>query len=423
VGFATPFRRKRKLSGGFVAVARSRVGIWLIGAKGGVGTAALVGLCALQKGLIGREGLVSGLPRFAALDLTDWNDFVCGGHDIRPGSLYDHAHRSHGEPRAIDPDVLVRCKSSLARIDANLRPGVLFKVGETIEQFAPAALRRKRDTPRAGLERVEADLADFQSRHKLAHTVVVNVASTEPGPPTSKLPPRWRDLEKLLEVPRKCPLPASSLYAIAAIRGGCSYVNFTPSLGGTPRAIGELVLASATRQAGFDGKTGETLLKSALAPLFAARHLEVMSWVGHNILGNLDGKVLDNPANKKSKIATKDNLLRAILGYAPQSLVSLEFIESLGDWKTAWDHVHFKGFFGTPMTLQFTWQGCDSLLAAPLVLDLVRFTERAHRAGDVGTLVFLSSFFKSPLDCDEHDFARQFQRLEHWAASTARQGA
>ena len=135
---------------------------------------------------------------------------------------------------------------------------------------------------------------------------------------------------------------------------------------------------------GYDGKTGETLLKSVLAPMFAHRNLEVMSWVGHNIFGNMDGKVLDDPANKKSKVTSKDRLLGQILGYPPQTLVTIEYIASMGDWKTAWDHIHFRGFLGTPMTLQFTWQGCDSLLAAPLVLDLVRFAERAWRRGDIG---------------------------------------
>ena len=123
-----------------------------------------------------------------------------------------------------------------------------------------------------------------------------------------------------------------------------------------------------TCHAGQDGKTGETLLKSVLAPMFAARNLEVLSWVGHNIFGNLDGLVLDDPANKAAKIKSKDQLVGSILGYEPQTLVSIEYIRSLGDWKTAWDHIHFRGFLGTPMTLQFTWQGCDSLLAAPLVL-------------------------------------------------------
>ncbi len=125
--------------------------------------------------------------------------------------------------------------------------------------------------------------------------------------------------------------------------------------------------------------------------------------------------MLDDPANKQTKIKSKDHLLGEILGYRPQTLVSIEYVESLGEWKTAWDHVHFAGFLGTPMTLQFTWQGCDSVLAAPLVLDLVRLVEVARRRGETGLLGFLASFFKSPLGVAEHRFDRQFQMLERWA--------
>jgi myo-inositol-1-phosphate synthase len=167
---------------------------------------------------------------------------------------------------------------------------------------------------------------------------------------------------------------------------------------------------------GRDGKTGETFLKSVLAPAFAARNLEVMSWVGHNIFGNLDGVVLNDPANKATKVASKDKLLGEILGYTPQTLVSIEYIQSLGDWKTAWDHIHFRGFLETPMVMQFTWQGCDSILAAPLVLDLARFAELATRRGATGTLDFLASFFKSPQGSPTHDFFEQFSRLKAWAA-------
>ena len=166
--------------------------------------------------------------------------------------------------------------------------------------------------------------------------------------------------------------------------------------------------------AGRDGKTGETLLKSVLAPMFAARHLKVMSWVGHNIFGNLDGRVLDDPRNKAAKVHSKDHLLAEILGYPPQTHVSIEYIRSLGDWKTAWDHVHFQGFLGTPMTLQFTWQGCDSILAAPLVIDLVRLVERAARAGETGPLGWLACFFKSPIGTTEQAFAGQVALLDAW---------
>ena len=156
-------------------------------------------------------------------------------------------------------------------------------------------------------------------------------------------------------------------------------------------------------------------MKSVLAPMFARRNLRVLSWVGHNIFGNMDGQVLDDPANKQTKVASKDRLVGEILGYRPKTLISIEYVPDLGDWKTAWDHIHFAGFLGVPMTLQFIWQGCDSLLAAPLVLDLVRLTELAWRRGHVGAMPFLASFFKSPYGVSEHCFDRQFEMLEQWA--------
>jgi myo-inositol-1-phosphate synthase len=248
--------------------------------------------------------------------------------------------------------------------------------------------------------------------------VVVNLASTEP-PAARPIPTVFRELEPLLDDPAGCPLPASSLYALAAIGAGASYVNFTPSTGATPEAIRSFALDHKTAHAGCDGKTGETLLKSVLAPMFAARNLDVMSWVGHNIFGNMDGKVLDDPRNKAAKVRSKDHLLAAILGYPPQTHVSIEYIQSLGDWKTAWDHVHFRGFLGTPMTLQFTWQGCDSILAAPLVIDLVRLTERAWRGGERGVLEGLAPFFKSPLGVETQDFATQCTMLSAWVERLA----
>jgi myo-inositol-1-phosphate synthase len=397
-------------------MARSRIGVWLIGAKGGVAATATTGLVALSKGLTGAAGLVSELPRFAQLGLADWKDFVVGGHDIRDASLYDEALKMHTQSHAIEAPLLEKCKSDLDRIGRNHRTGTLFNVGDTIAGLAGRDARERKETPRAAIERIQDDLRSFTRTHKLDHVVVVNVASTEPPIDMDDVPPRWADLQKLLDKPRRCPLRASSLYAIAAIDLECSFVNFTPSAASTPPAICELVRERGTRHIGYDGKTGETLMKSVLAPMFAMRNLHVMSWVGHNIFGNMDAQVLDDPSNKGAKVKSKDRLLGHILGYSPQTLVTIENIRSMGDWKTAWDHIHFQGFLGLPMTLQFIWQGCDSMLAAPLVLDLVRFTERAWRNGDSGVLTFLCSFFKSPLGVDENDFTRQFQMLEAWSA-------
>lgn len=396
-------------------MARRKIGLWLIGAKGGVATTVTVGLVALKQGLAGTTGLVSELPQFAGLEFASWSDFTLGGHEIRETTFVEAAQLLVRGNHALDGELVAKIKSDLDKLDKNTRPGTLWNVGPTIEGLADPPLRKLRESPRAAIERLQADLREFAASHKLDQVVVVNLASTEPPLAAAELPPRWKDLAKLLERPKRLPLPASSLYAIAALDLGYPYINFTPSLGSAPPAIDELARERETCHMGHDGKTGETLLKSVLAPLFAARNLQVMSWVGHNIFGNLDGRVLHDPSNKETKVRSKDRLLHQILGYSPQTLVTIEYIESLGDWKTAWDHVHFRGFLNTPMVLQFVWQGCDSLLAAPLVLDLVRFAELAHRRGERGLLTFLASFFKSPLGVQENDFVRQVQMLEQWA--------
>lgn len=390
------------------------IGLWLIGARGGVASTTAVGLSALQRGLVGDAGLVSQLPEFQGIGLCAWEDFLAAGHEIRDVHLTDEALRLSRDNRAIEPRLIAECQPDLDTIDRRIRPGTVLGVGPTIRQFAAPEIPTQ-ETPRQAIARVQEDFRGFVEAHGLRHLIVVNVASTEPPVDPARLPKTWAETDRLLNC-AECPLPASTLYAIAALDLGYSYINFTPSLGSAPEAIDELARLRATRHMGCDGKTGETLLKSTLAPMFRQRNLRVMSWVGHNIFGNLDGKVLDDPANKQAKVASKDHLLAEILGYRPQTLVSIEYIESLGDWKTAWDHIHFQGFLGTPMTLQFTWQGCDSLLAAPLVLDLVRFTELAWRRGETGRLGFLASFFKSPYGVQEQDFTRQFQMLQAWAA-------
>jgi myo-inositol-1-phosphate synthase len=203
------------------------------------------------------------------------------------------------------------------------------------------------------------------------------------------------------------------------LRGGYTYINFTPSLGASIPALYQLAETTGSLHGGKDGKTGETLLKTVLAPMFALRNLHVMSWVGHNIFGNRDGIILDDPANKASKVDTKDRVVTSILGYKPESLVTIEYIPDMGDWKTAWDHIHFSGFLGSKMTMQFTWQGCDSLLAAPLAIDLARLADVEKQRGSKGLMKHLASFFKGPEGVEENDFFKQFTMLaEHVATLT-----
>jgi myo-inositol-1-phosphate synthase len=395
-----------------------RIGLWLIGARGGVAVTTLVGLIAHRLGLADGAGLVTQLPLFARLRLPAWDQFVVGGHDIRTEPLVDELLRLHRESRVLTPELIDACRPDLVQIENNLRPGTLWNVGSRIAELAgsePVESIHDRSA-RSAMARIQADLDEFRTLHNLATVIVINLASTEPAPPADQWPATWAAAEAMLDRPDS-PLPASTLYAIAALDRGIPYINFTPSLGAAPAGLDELAHLRGTCHAGRDGKTGETLLKSVLAPMFAARNLRVMSWVGHNIFGNLDGRVLDDPRNKSAKLQSKDRALFEILGYAPQTLISIEHIASLGDWKTAWDHVHFQGFLGTPMTLQFTWQGCDSLLAAPLVLDLARLVAAAHDLGQRGALPFLASFFKSPLGDAPAAFPDQYRMLEAWVAA------
>jgi myo-inositol-1-phosphate synthase len=162
---------------------------------------------------------------------------------------------------------------------------------------------------------------------------------------------------------------------------------------------------------GDDGKTGETLVKTALAPMFACRNLRILSWEGVNMLGNSDGRTLDNPTNRAGKLENKGQVLERILDYTPHGDVTINYVPSLGDWKTAWDLIHFRGFLDVEMSMQFTWQGCDSILAAPLVLDMVRLSGFAAAQGEWGPMVHLAAFFKNPLDVDEMAFFPQFEML------------
>ena len=393
-----------------------RVGLWMVGALGGVGTTVAVGLAALRRGLVPPQGLVTALPALDALDLDDPGQFVVGGHDVRRDSFERAAGDLQRRSRLFDPAKVEACRPDLRAWSGDVRPGTVFHAGEAVSHLADLPEARRAEGLRAAIDRVKADLGAFRERRNLDQLVVLNVASTEPPFRLSEVHTTLAAMESALARPGDEPLlPASGLYAWAALELGLPYVNFTPSLGASFPAALELARHRGAALAGQDAKTGETLLKTVLAPMFARRNLRVLSWVGHNILGNRDGLVLHDPRHKQSKLRAKDRAVAQVLGYQPQTHVSIEYVESLDDWKTAWDHVHFEGFLGTKMTLQFTWQGADSGLAAPLVIDLARLALLAQRRREVGVLRHLACFFKSPIGVEEHDFFRQFQMLTDYA--------
>jgi myo-inositol-1-phosphate synthase len=350
---------------------------------------------------------------FEGVSLVQPGQFVVGGHEIREAGFRQTASEMNERAGVFHESLLAACSDTLEAWEKNLRPGTLLACGETIAKLSDRPGINLAETPAAAIERIKADLLAFKKEHNLDDVVVLSVASTEPPFPTGPEHQSLALLEPLLSRANNPVLPASSLYAYAALDLGLPYVNFTPCLGATMPALEELAIKRGTVIAGKDGKTGETLMKTVLAPMFHHRNWRILSWVGHNIFGNRDGVVLDDPRNKAAKVGHKDAVVSSIVGYKPNTLVSIEYIPSMDDWKTAWNHIHFQGFLGTKMILQFIWQGCDSLLAAPLAIDLARMALLARSRKETGVLSHLSCFFKGPQGCAENDFFKQFIMLEY----------
>jgi myo-inositol-1-phosphate synthase len=397
-----------------VKPSREKVGLWMIGAAGGIGSTVALGVAALRKGLAEPIGLVSALPQFEDADLVAPGAMVIGGHEVRAVTILEAIHESHDQDRLFDEKTIARCAPVIRSWQRNVRPGTVYGSSASLRAIGDITAPNRERSPAAVIERLRSDIASFARRHRLDRVVVVNVASSEPGVRPAAAHARYALLEKALAKPGAKVLPASSLYALAAIEAGAAYVNFTPSTGIALPAIQQRADQRGAAYMGSDGKTGETLLKSVLAPMFVMRNLRILSWYGQNILGNRDGAVLNDPRTRASKVKSKDGVISRIVGYKPMTHVGIDFVPSLGDWKVAWDFVHFAGFLNTPMHVQFIWQGSDSILAAPLVIDLARFTALEMRAGRGGPMRHLACFFKDPLGVDEQKHARQWRSLvEH----------
>jgi myo-inositol-1-phosphate synthase len=392
------------------------VGVWLIGARGNVATTAMVGARAIDRGAADTTGLVTAREPCARLELPAVEEFVFGGHDIQTRPLRERAAAlsEDGVPPASVVDAVA---DDLDQIDDRIRTGTAVNCGRALELAGDDLLEDDRSL-RGVVEQVQADLSDFERSHDLDRVVVINVASSEPMPPAPDRYDTRAAFEAALDEDDP-DIPASSLYAYAALSDGRPFVNFTPNTGSALGGLEELAEAEGVPHMGRDGKTGETLLKSALAPMFAGRNLHVMSWEGHNILGNDDGLVLEDEENQAGKLASKGGVLDGLLPDLEHNRVRIDYTPSLGDWKTAWDHVHFRGFLGTEMKLQLTWEGSDSALAAPLVLDLARLAAYADERDEGGLQPHFASFFKSPMGVDEHDLSQQFAMLEAYVEAHA----
>jgi len=374
-------------------------GVWLAGGRGSVAVTSIVGATAIKAGLADTTGCVTELEQLRSPALPALSDLVFGGHDPATTRLCKKAE-ALAAAGVVPPRLVAAITDELAAVEPEIRP-----VPAAATQLETAAL-------------VAEDIAAFRVRHGLERVVVVNVSSTEPAVAAHPAHADADALRAALGEPGTV-LPASSLYAYAAFTTGCSYVDFTPSTGARLPALDSLAQRHAVPYAGHDGKTGETLVKSVLAPMFAMRHLRVRTWSGTNLLGGGDGANLADPGANAAKATSKQRVLGETLGYEPQGNTRIEYVDDIGDFKTAWDLITFGGFLGTSMRMEFTWHGCDSALAAPLVLDLARLTAAAHRSGRTGPLTDLAFFFKDPLGSVPHALAEQWALLASFVRGLA----
>jgi myo-inositol-1-phosphate synthase len=273
-------------------------------------------------------------------------------------------------------------------------------------------------------EAVRKDIRDFKEAHSCDRMVVIWCASTEiflePGPAHQDLDA----LEAAMDANDKNIAP-SMLYAYAALKEGVPFINGAPNLTIDVRAMVELAHIASVPIAGKDFKSGQTLLKTVLAPMLKARMLGLQGWYSTNILGNRDGEVLDDPDSFRTKEQSKLSVLEYILQpdlypqlYGDiQHKVRINYYPPRGDSKESWDNIDIFGWLGYPMQMKVDFLCRDSILAAPLVLDLVLFTDLAQRAGLKGVQEWLSFYFKSPQHAlgvyPEHDLFIQKTKLKN----------
>jgi len=398
-----------------------RLGLWCLGARGSISTCLVHGLNGLREGLLEPVGIATEREPFTRLPLVGLDELVLGGHDVCTRDFATGADElvANGILRA---DLVAAGAREAAAYESRIRAGILDQADVGLADLDPRSARLGSLPPREQIAAIAADFEEFRRENELSRVVVANLASTE----AQRSPrPEWRDLaafERALD--EGVTQPASIVYAYAAIATGSPYVNFTPSLGASIPALREFARHRNVPHAGSDGKTGETLVKTTLAPMFQARALKVLAWQGYNMLGNRDGAVLADPAHKEAKVRNKDEALRSLLGQdGVHTHVGIDYVPSLQDWKTAWDFIHFEGFLGARMTLQFTWTGSDSALAAPLVLDLVRMADFAAERGEGGEMLHTAAYFKAPVGGGTHDFHAQVEALHAYARERALPGS
>jgi myo-inositol-1-phosphate synthase len=394
----------------------SALGVVIVGVNGAVASTLIAGVELMVRGKVPRVGLVTepNSARIAEsltglLDFTPLDKLVFAGWDVRYANVYEGALHHKVLPR----DLLDSVRDKLEAITP--WPAVFSKA---YAENVVGDNTVKATTHREQIALLCRHVEDWKRAKKLDRVVMVNLASTESFLEPGAVHATLEAFEKGLDRSDPAINPAMR-YFYAANELGIPYCNFTPSETNVP-ALAEHAARKRTPYAGMDGKTGQTLLKTALAAALRVRRLHIEGWYSTNVLGNNDGLILDSPGSNKTKVLSKAAVLDSIVGYEVQNhQVHIHYYKPRGDSKEAWDNIDIVGFAGIPMQIKVNFLCQDSALAAPLVLDLVRLLDVAKRVGEFGIQRQLSLFFKSPFheegEAPVHDLFKQEQLLLRWA--------
>ena len=375
-----------------------------------IGSVTQMGTIRLGKRTDGRSPLVKDF-----VPLADLNDIVFGGWDIFEDNCYESAKHAG----VLEKDLLEQIRPELEAI----KPWKAVFDRQYVKRLDGPNVKKgknKRDLA----EQLREDIRAFKKDHHLSRLVMIWCGSTEIYLTESPAHQTLEAFEKGLE--ENDPLiPSSMIYTYAALMEGVPYANGAPNLSVDVPAMMDLAIANQVPITGKDFKTGQTLIKTVIAPGLKARLLGVQGWYSTNILGNRDGEVLDDPESFKTKEESKKSVLDYILqpDLYPQlykdicHVVRINYYPPRGDNKEGWDNIDIVGWLGYPMQLKINFLCRDSILAAPIVLDLVIFLDLAKRAGWGGIQEWLSFFFKSPMHAKnlypEHDLFIQSMKLKN----------
>ena len=408
--------------------ARGKLGVLLVG-MGAVSTTFIAGTLLIRKGLAPPIGSLAQMGtvrlgkrnegRFPLikdfLPLASLDDLVFGAWDIFEENGFEAAKTAG----VIDVPTLEQIRPELEAIQP--WPAVFD------QRYVKRLMGTNIKTGANKLElagQLRGDIQRFKADHKLERLVMIWCGSTEIFMTPTEAHESIASFEQAMESNAE-EIPSSMVYAYAALKEGIPYANAAPNLSADVAALDQLALDTGAPVAGKDLKTGQTLIKTIVAPGLKSRLIGVSGWYSTNILGNRDGEVLDDPESFKTKEESKKSVLDYILQpeLYPElysdlcHVVRINYYPPRGDNKEGWDNIDLVGWLGYPMQLKINFLCRDSILAAPIVLDLVLFLDLAKRAGMSGIQEWLSFYFKSPVHArglyPEHDLFIQLMKLKN----------